>query len=92
MEISLMLDIRLAGNEFTVALQAANAELKSVLCEDLAGALPDMLHYAPHIKDAFRPLRFELGITRKHDQRVNVLTWHEVQKLLNGLDVLVILT
>ena len=43
-EISLMLDIRFAGNEFMVALQAANAELQSILYEDLAGALPDVLH------------------------------------------------
>jgi hypothetical protein len=43
-EICLMLNIRLAGNEFTMALQAANAELKSILYEDLAGELPDVLH------------------------------------------------
>lgn len=30
-EICLMLNIRLAGNEFTMALQAANAEPKSIL-------------------------------------------------------------
>jgi len=43
-EIGLMLNISLAGNEFTMALQAANAELKSILCEDLAGELPDVLY------------------------------------------------
>jgi hypothetical protein len=43
-EIGLMLNIRLARNESTVAFQAANAELKSILCEDLAGELPEVLH------------------------------------------------
>lgn len=43
-EICLMLNIRLAGNEFTMALQAANAELKFILGEDLAGELLYMLH------------------------------------------------
>ena len=86
-----MLDIRLAGNELTMALQAANAELKSILCEDLAGELPDVLHQACDVKDFFRPLCFELGIAGKHDQRMNVLGWNEVQDLLNGFDVLVVL-
>ena len=31
-EVCLMLNIGLAGNEFTMALQAANAELKSIFC------------------------------------------------------------
>jgi hypothetical protein len=44
-EICLMLNIRLAGNEFTIALQAANAELKSILCENVViGKLPYVLH------------------------------------------------
>ena len=86
-----MLNIRLAGNEFTVTLQAANAELQAILCEDLAGEVPDVLYQTFDIKNAFRPLCFELGITGKCDQRMNVFPWNEIQKLLNSLDVLVVL-
>jgi len=86
-----MLNIRLARNEFTMALQATNAELQSILCENIASELPYVLHYARNVKDSCQPLRFELGIASKHDQRMNVLGWNEVQDLLNGLDVLVVL-
>ena len=39
-----MFNIRLAGNEFAMALQAAHAELQSILCENVAGELPYVLH------------------------------------------------
>ena len=86
-----MLDIRVAGNAFTQAFQAANAKLQSLLCENGTCALPDVLHEAWHVKDAPRPLCFERGIAGKHDQRMDVLGWHDVQDLLHGLDVLVVL-
>jgi hypothetical protein len=50
-----------------------------------------MLHYTHDVKDFCRPLGFKLSIAGKHDQRMKVLGWNEVQNLLNGLDVLIVL-
>jgi hypothetical protein len=86
LERGVMRHIRVAGQALTQALQAAHAPLQSLRGEHSPCALPDVLYDVRHIKNAPRPLGGERGTAGQHDQRMDVLGWHELQDLLRGLD------